>query len=217
MRIPHPPTKQGHNAWKQDFQLPPARGDASPIEVDRLVEIHARGFVFENDPCGRLEELAGAGGGIFYASTPLGSPAARASARRETLHLKTLHRVIDCLQERFASWATQDAPGVDADVLCRAHLAAHEWLADLIQHADFKDRIPQIAFSVWTDGDRLRCLIVDNSEGLDHVDGSPGDLMSDCETLPEQVIRWLFIRACTDQVTYRPFGNQGYCLEFSIG
>ena len=41
--------------------------------------------------------------------------------------------------------------------------------------------------------------------------------MSDCETLPEPVIRWLFIRACTDQVTYRPFGNQGYCLEFSIG
>ena len=151
MRIPHPPTQQGHNAWKQDFQPPPARGDASPIDVNQLVEIHARGFVFENDPCGRIEEIAGVGGGIFYASTPLGSPAARASARRETLHLKTLHRIID------------------------------------------------------------------NSEGLDHVDVSPGDLMSDCETLSEQVIRWLFIRACTDQVTYRPFGNQGYSLEFSIG
>ncbi len=118
MRIPHPPTKQGHNAWKQDFQPPPARGDASPVDVNQLVEIHARGFVFENDPCGRIEELAGAGGGIFYASTPLGSPAARASARRETLHLKTLHRIIDCLQEQIyyrrildAKKPTQICPG----------------------------------------------------------------------------------------------------------
>lgn len=207
MRTPHPPTKHGDDAWKQDF--PPttraARRETPPVEA-----------AIENNPRGRPEEQAGAGGGIFYASMAFGNPA---HARRETLPLTTLVRIIDCLHERFATWTTQEvlAPAIDADVLCRAHLAAHEWLADLIQHADFQDRLPQIAFSVWTDGNRLRCLIADNSEGLDHIDQEPGLLPAECEAMPEPVMRWLFIRACTDRVAYRPFGNQGYGLEFSIG
>jgi len=216
-----PPTRQRVEAWKHDAQktTPLSRGDSSPVDVHHLVEVHTHGSVSEKDPRMPSGDHAETGGGVFYVSKPLGASSARASARRETRYLRKLPGIIDCLQDLFTSSAALEVftPVVEAEVLCRVHLAAHEWIAELIQHADFSDRVPQIALSVWADGNRLRCLIADNSEGFDRHAEPTGDLASVWETLPEQGMRWLFIHACADQVVYRPFGNQGYGLEFSIG
>ena len=101
-------------------------------------------------------------------------------------------------------------------MLYRARLAAHEWIANLVLNAQFDERVPQIALSVWIEDNMLCCMIADNSRGFP-LDAYPDERsQDDFEVMPERGMRWLLIQSCTNQLAYRPLGNQGFGLEFVV-
>lgn len=169
------------------------------------------------DKAQTLDEQASAG--VFYASKLGSSSSGDDAVRRETLYLGSLDTIIDRLQELFDQWESQGTfpAAIRADMLQRARLAAHEWIAHLVQHADFAGRLPQIAFSVWAEEKRLCCLIADNSTGFT-LDAYSSEVLDTAlyEVMPERGMCWLLIEACTERRAYRPLGNQGFELEFSI-
>ena len=165
-----------------------------------------------------LETHGFPGGGVFYASKTAADGSAVAPVKRETLYLGSLDKIIDRLQELFDQWERQEIfpASIHTEALDRARLAAHEWIANLVQNAYFKERVPQIALSVWVEGSMLCCLIADNSIGFP-LDAYPSEsLDDDYDVMPEHGMCWLLIQACTHHRVYRPLGNQGYGLEFVV-
>ncbi len=156
-------------------------------------------------------------GGVFYASR-LADGYGAEEVKRETLYVGSLDTIVDRLHELFDRWERQGAfpPVVRIEMLYRARLAAHEWIAHLVQHADFEDRMPQIVLSVWVKEEKLCCLIADNSCGfkLEAYPSQAPDALY--EVMPERGMCWLLIEACTERRAYHPLGNQGFLLEFSI-
>lgn len=51
--------------------------------------------------------------------------------------------------------------------LHRMKLVIHEWMANLIQHADFEDRTPLIELTLDLDDNEIHCTVEDNSAGFD--------------------------------------------------
>lgn len=157
-------------------------------------------------------------GGVFYASRLADGYYGAEEVKRETLYLGSLDTIVDRLHELFDRWERQGTfpPVVRIEMLYRARLAAHEWIAHLVQHADFEDRMPQIVLSVWVKEEKLCCLIADNSCGfkLEAYPSQAPDALY--EVMPERGMCWLLIEACTERRAYRPLGNQGFLLEFSI-
>lgn len=137
---------------------------------------------------------------------------------RETLHLGSLDTIVDRLHELFWQWEEQDVfpAGIRPDMLNRARLVAHEWIAHLVQNANFEGRVPQIAFSIWAEEDRLCCQIADNSSGFPLEAYQGHDREAICYVMPERGMYWLIIQASTQRISYRLLGNQGYELEFTI-
>ena len=76
---------------------------------------------------------------------------------------------IDELHALFDAWAAENpfAPALGAYGLEVMRLAVHEWVANLVQHADFGGRDGKIQLDLVPQPQRLRCLIADNSEGFD--------------------------------------------------
>lgn len=173
---------------------------------------------YDNDRQQVLETHGFPGGGVFYASKTTTDGSAVASFKRETLYLGSLDKIIDRLQELFDQWEHQDIfpPSIQVEMLHRARLAAHEWIANLVQNAHFNEQVPQIALSVWIEGDVLCCLIADNSSGFPFDAYPSGGFEDDYDVMPERGMRWLLIQACTNHLVYRPLGNQGYGLEFVV-
>lgn len=140
------------------------------------------------------------------------------AAAREALYLGNIVHAIDRLQELFDHWERQHtfSPPASPEMLCRARLAVHEWVANLVQHADFVDRVPEIALSLWTSERRLCCIICDNSEGFD-PDLNPSVTLEEvCDRLPERGMGLLLLRACADDVRYESVGTTGHRVAFAI-
>ena len=173
---------------------------------------------YDHDRQQALEEHGFPDGGVFYASKPTGDPSESTHIKRETLYLGSLDKIIDRLQELFDQWEVQDIfpLSVRPEMLHRARLATHEWIAHLVQHAHFEERVPQIALSVWVEDERLCCQIADNSSGFPMEAYPSIQLSDDYEVMPERGMSWLLIQACTRTCVYRPLGNQGFELRFSI-
>ncbi|MEM1042810.1 MAG: ATP-binding protein [Bacteroidota bacterium] len=51
--------------------------------------------------------------------------------------------------------------------LHRIKLVIHEWIANLVQHADFEARTPLIDLSLTLNAQDVHCVIEDNSNGFD--------------------------------------------------
>ena len=56
------------------------------------------------------------------------------------------------------------------EVVYTSKFVVHEWMANLVQHADFGEQLPLIEFSISRIGRTLKCTIEDNSKGFD-LDG----------------------------------------------
>ncbi len=167
----------------------------------------------------RFAHRDGSGGYLAYPADPdcTGDGGVTGTAR-ETLYLGNIDLIIDRLQELFDQWEAQQtfSPAITADVMCRARLAVHEWVANLVQHADFRDRVPEIALSLWAHGERLCCVIADNSEGFE-PDLQPRVTLEEvCRTLPERGMGLLLLQACAHHVRYCSLGTQGHRLEFTV-
>lgn len=86
-----------------------------------------------------------------------------------------LDTLIDGVHALFAQWEAHGAPSpvLASDTLHLMKLSVHEWLANLVQHANFGARTPEVSIDIWPNGESVRCVIEDNSEGFDlqsHLD-----------------------------------------------
>ncbi len=70
-------------------------------------------------------------GGVFYASRLADGYYGAEEVKRETLYLGSLDTIVDRLHELFDRWERQGTfpPVVRIEMLYRARLAAHEWIA----------------------------------------------------------------------------------------
>ncbi len=128
-----------------------------------------------------------------------------------------LARITDDAHDLFAQWAEEGAfsPLFDEDKVLLMRLAVHEWLANLVQHADFGDRKPEILLDVYPNGKRVRCVIEDNSRGFDldlHMERRRQAL----DPFPDRGMGLLMLQAATEYLDYRRGDNGRHRLEFSV-
>ena len=141
---------------------------------------------------------------------------------RLCMHLgKHRFRNLDVLIERvhalFECWETRLAatPSLDLPTLYRVKLAVHEWLANLVQHATFDGRTPDLYLDVRVTSQLIRCTIEDNSQGF-NLHGKLATREQMLEVLPERGMGLLMLRACTTELSYAKT-DEGYCrLMFSV-
>ena len=130
-----------------------------------------------------------------------------------------LDRLIDDLHGLFDSWESEGvfSAEMDGETIQLFRLAVHEWVANLIQHADFEGRPPEVLLDVYPNGRRVKCVIQDNSAGFDaakHLKLRKENL----EPLPERGMGLLMLNAATEYFEYiRAGGDEGmHRLEFSV-
>lgn len=125
--------------------------------------------------------------------------------------------LIDRVHALFEQWEAEHtfAYLLDAAALHRLKLAVHEWLANLIQHADFRDRTPTVAITLRPGHTQIACIIEDNSEGFD-LDGHLSARREVLDAFPERGMGLLMIKSCTDNLSYRRLDDACHRLEFSV-
>ncbi len=128
-----------------------------------------------------------------------------------------LDTVIDRVHDMFEHWVGNGnrPPGITDDTLYRTKLAVHEWLANLVQHADFDARAPQIAIEFFQADDQLRCTIDDNSKGFD-LQGQITFRKEVLDKLPDRGMGLLMLQTCTENLTYSPVGDERHRLAFAV-
>lgn len=124
--------------------------------------------------------------------------------------------LIDRVHSVFSALEKQPLPcWLDERTVHRLKLAVHEWLANLVQHANFEGRQPDIRVTVRPGEDGVECVIEDNSEGFDlngHLDAR--DVVMDA--FPERGMGLLMIRACTEHLSYTDLGDARHRLKFVV-
>jgi serine/threonine-protein kinase RsbW len=128
-----------------------------------------------------------------------------------------LNVVIDDLHDAFAVWEANGAfsPHLDPETIQLMKLAVHEWVANLVQHADFLDREPNIILDVYPNGRSVRCVIQDNSKGFDAAKQLK-KRMENLEPYPERGMGLLMLNAATEYFKYQRAENGLHRLEFSV-
>ncbi len=124
-----------------------------------------------------------------------------------------LGTVIDRTHECFDCWQREQvfAAAAGEEALERIRLAVHEWVANLVQHAEFNGRDAEVHVRVWLEGLHLCCEIKDNSEGFYwKAVARPGELERHIRTLPDRGMGLLLLQASTDELDYQREGN-GCC------
>lgn len=134
----------------------------------------------------------------------------------QTYHFHNLDTVIDQAHALFDGWEDHSPPLEDMNLLYQLKLAVHEWLANLVQHANFETDDPDVSLTVKPAGDRICCIIEDNSDGfvLDtHLEVEPEYL----DSLPERGMGLLILKICTEELTYQRNEYGGYNrLQFFV-
>jgi serine/threonine-protein kinase RsbW len=132
-------------------------------------------------------------------------------------HFRDLESVIDEVHALFDHWENSGifSPAFDQDKVLLMKLAVHEWLANLVQHADFGGKPPEILLQVTPNGKRVRCIIEDNSKGFDiqsHFEKRRNEL----KVMPERGMGLLMLDAATEYMRYGQNGDGRHRLEFSV-
>ena len=121
-----------------------------------------------------------------------------------------VHSIFDRLRADETGFST-----VDEDTFHRAKLAAHEWAANLVQHACFSDRKPEVGVDVWPNGNKIECVFEDNSDGFD-LDAVLEQRSNGLNPLPERGMGLLMLAACTSELAYEQTENGIYRLRFCV-
>ena len=125
--------------------------------------------------------------------------------------------VMDELHGLFDAWESEDAllSHLDADTIQLFRLAVHEWVANLVQHADFAGREPELILDVIPNGRRVRCVIEDNSEGFPFPDQI--DVQRELLTpFRERGMGLLMLNAATEYFEYSQTEAGRRRLEFTV-
>ncbi len=122
----------------------------------------------------------------------------------QTHRFQDLDTIIDQVHALFDTWEGDEylPPTVNVATLYQLKLAVHEWLANLVQHANFESETTDVTLKVEPAGDRLYCAIEDNSDGfvLDfHLNIEPEYL----DSLPERGMGLLILKICTEDLSYQ--------------
>ncbi len=128
-----------------------------------------------------------------------------------------LDTLIDEVHGLFERWDTGDLlpSGVDLDTLQLVKLAVHEWLANLVQHADFAGHQPEVRVNITPHPEEVHCIIIDNSTGFDLYAqlGIREALLQPC---PERGMGLLMLDACTRELSYAATTEGHFRLEFTV-
>jgi len=123
-----------------------------------------------------------------------------------------LATAVDGVHGIFSAW--EGDPRAPLDPFSREvlKLAIHEWVANLVQHADFGGHTPAIRITLFDEeAPRLRCVIEDNSCGFDFQHQLVVQEFT-LEASPEPPDRGrglLMMIACTENISYRPVLDAG--------
>lgn len=146
----------------------------------------------------------------------LDSPASAFGMNVMTHRYDDLEHAIDDVRARLESLASDPCDGCpEGHVFSYTQLVVHEWLANLLQHADFADGDPQAHVRIDVDPHRVSCAIADNSTGFD-LDARLCAQRKAARAFPERGMGLRIISACTTQFAYRRTQDGHYCFTFSI-
>jgi anti-sigma regulatory factor (Ser/Thr protein kinase) len=119
-------------------------------------------------------------------------------------HFSDLGAALDEVQMHF--WQKIEAPSTNgsADAFCRLQLAVHEWIGNLVRHAHFGKRQPDLHVRIWEQESRLRCVVEDNSDGfdLDTQVEVQRQVLAQTRRLPDDGMGLLLLKAGTDHAEY---------------
>jgi len=128
-----------------------------------------------------------------------------------------LDRALDEVRSVLDEWSSEQeiSSTLDDETVHYTQLVLHEWIANLLQHADFQDRTPTVQIELTTENRHITCTVTDNSEGFDLAEQLPEqeDVMDD---LPERGMGLRIINACTDRLSYTSMESGRHRFEFSI-
>lgn len=134
-----------------------------------------------------------------------------------THQFANLDTLIDAVHDLLSSWRADDNvfSSLDEQVVYQFEVAVHEWMANLVQHARFRNGSAVVQLRVWPDGDGVRCLIEDNSEGFDmdaHLKHDPAYF----STFPERGMGLLMLKMSTQDLCYQRLVNGRNKLSFFV-
>lgn len=134
-----------------------------------------------------------------------------------TIEFVGLHDVVDRVHALFERWECDGSfqPPLDVAALHQLKLAIHEWLSNLIQHADFGDRQPELSITFAQNADSVWCAIDDNSYGFD-LNAQLNARSEILERFPERGMGLLMIKACTKKLRYRQLCDSINRLDFVV-
>ena len=128
----------------------------------------------------------------------------------------SLGTVIEGVHALFDQWPEESMySGIDLETFSRMKLAVHEWMANLVQHADFGNRQPDISLDVWTEQNSIMCVVEDNSDGFD-LDEYLVFCREALDTLPERGMGLLMLQACASGLVYGRISDGRNRLRFSV-
>ena len=130
---------------------------------------------------------------------------------------RDLDAVIDRVHGLFECWEAEAAAQADLDLqaLYRMKLAVHEWLANLVQHACFGGRQPDILVELCFRDRHFECVIEDNSSGFD-LEAQLVTRQEVLEAYPERGMGLLMLQACTKELSYRRVAGGRNRLIFTV-
>jgi serine/threonine-protein kinase RsbW len=128
-----------------------------------------------------------------------------------TLRFRGLEGAVDALHATFDAWEAARTFDKALDPFGRQvlRLAIHEWLANLVQHAAFGRRRPDVRLELVRLPEAVSCTVEDNSAGFDferqlvaqeQLVGGPSP--------SERGRGLLMLIACTEDLAYAPAGRR---------
>lgn len=129
-----------------------------------------------------------------------------------------LDTAVDEVQMHFQEKIAVPRASGAVNAFCRLQLAVHEWIGNLIDHASFRGRAPEVHVRIWQEEGSLRCVIEDNSEGFD-LDGQlvpEREMAEEVRSFPEGGMGLLMLEASTEHVEYKPIAQNGNRLTLTV-
>jgi serine/threonine-protein kinase RsbW len=148
------------------------------------------------------------------ATAQRGKSGASANAEATTplsLRFRGLDGAVDALHATFDAWEAERTFDEVLDPFGRQvlRLAIHEWLANLVQHAAFGRRRPDVRMELTLVKGGVSCTIDDNSAGFDFERQLATQEQLVGGPRPSERGRGLLMLiACTDDLAYAPAGRR---------
>lgn len=136
----------------------------------------------------------------------------------------TLDTLINRVHLLFDYWRHMRllTPPLDATQFEVARRTVHEWMVNLVQHADFGNRPPEIGLRIFLDVNRVRFAIEDNSAGFDlplsggRSETSNRGVPINSDTLSDRSFGLQIITVCTNNLAYRYLGTHWHRVTFDV-